>query len=79
MLEMIPFYLIFPNVAGFCGASTYMLSTYILSETIDCVHIIFRAGYPENRIISSATRHISYISLASTGHLKDRRTFTVYV
>ena len=54
MIEMIPFYLIFPNV---------LIHIYT-SETINYVYIIFRAGYPENRIISSANRHHSYISLA---------------
>ena len=64
MMEMIPFYLIFPNVVGFPQTP---FSTYILSETINYVglHIIFRA----NRIISSEIRHHSYISLASTNNI----------
>ena len=64
MMEMIPFYLLFTNVAGFPQTP---FSTYILSETINYVglYIIFRA----NRIISSATRHHSYISLASTNNI----------
>ena len=40
-------------------------STYILSETINYVYIIFHA----NRILSSATSHHSYISLASTNNI----------
>ena len=40
-------------------------STYILSETINYVYIIFLA----NSIISSASRHHSYISLASTNNI----------
>ena len=40
-------------------------STYVLSETINYVYIISRA----NRVISSATRHHSYISLASTNNI----------
>ena len=50
-MEMIPFYLIFPNVvlgggAGFAPQSPF--STYILSETRNYVYIIFCA----NTIIS---------------------------
>ena len=57
MMEMIPFYLIFPNVVGFCGASSPdPSSTYILSETMNYVYMIF----PAKKIISSATRHHSY-------------------
>ena len=66
MMEMIPFYLIFSNVGVWgCEAPQTPLSTYILSETIHYVYTIFRA----NRIISAATRHHSYISLASTNNI----------
>ena len=62
MMEMIPFYLIFPNVVGFLGTP---FSTYILSETRNYVYLIFCA----NTVISSATRHHSNISLASTNNI----------
>ena len=74
MMEMIPFYLIFPNVVGFWGVAAggagglhpkTPFSTYILSETRNYVYIIFCA----NTIISSATRHHSNISLASTNNI----------
>ena len=69
MMEMIPFYLMFPNVVGFLGGgggrTQTPFSTYILSETRNYVYIIFCA----NRIISSATRHHSNISLASTNNI----------
>ena len=63
MMEMIPFYLIFPNVVGFLGAIPF--STYILSETRNYVYIIFCAM----AIISSATRNHSNISLATTKYM----------
>ena len=71
MMEMIPFNLIFPNVVGFWGggggfALQTPFSTYILSETRNYVFIIFSA----NTIISSATRHHSNISLASTNNIR---------
>ena len=71
MMEMIPFYLIFPNVIGFWGGGggasprQTPFSTYILSETRNYVYIIFCA----NAIISSATRHHLNISLASTNNI----------
>ena len=71
MMEMIPFYLIFPNVVGFFGgegggfAPQTPFSIYILSETRNCVYIFFCA----NTIIYSATRHHSNISLASTNKI----------
>ena len=71
MMEMILFYLIFPNVFGFWreGGGGFALqtpfSTYILSETRKYANIIFCA----NTIISSATRHHSNISLASTNNI----------
>ena len=53
MMEMIPFYLIFPNAVGFWeggGLSPQApFSTYILSETRNYVYIFFCA----NTIISS--------------------------
>ena len=55
-------YLIFPNVVGF---QMTPFSTYILSETRNYVYMIFCA----NTIISSATRHDSNISLASTNNI----------
>ena len=67
MMEMNPFYLIFPNVVGFWGGGgpgEGKVSTYILSETKNYVYIIFCA----NTIISSTTRHHSNISLASTNN-----------
>ena len=72
MMEMIPFYLIFPNVVGFWWGFAPPpppprppFSTYVLSETRNYVDIIFCA----NTIISSATRHHSNISLASTNNI----------
>ena len=67
MMEMIQFYLIFPNVVGFWGAfapqSPFFI--YILSATRNYVYIIFCA----NTIVSSAKRHHSNISLASTNNI----------
>ena len=74
MIEMIPFYLIFPKCRWLLGALPLSrpptpISIYVLSETINYVYIIFSA----NKIISSATRHQSYISLNDNiwGILKD--------
>ena len=70
-MEMIPFYLIFPNVVGFLGGGGEVFdpqspfSTYILSATRNYVYIIFCA----NTIVSSATRHHSNIFLASTNNI----------
>ena len=63
MMEMIPFYLIVPNVVGFAPRTPF--STYVLSETRNYVDIIVCA----NTIISSATRPNSNISLASTNNI----------
>ena len=67
MMEMIPFYLIFLNVVGFWGAGPPepLFHIYILSATRNYVYIIFCA----NTIVSSATRHHSNISLASTNNI----------
>ena len=74
MMEMIPFYLIFPNVVGFWGGEVFApplprvpFSTYILSATRNYVYIIFCA----KPIVSSATRHHSNIFLASTNNILD--------
>ena len=55
----------FLGEGGGGGRSKTPFSTYILSETKNYVYIIFRA----NTIISSATRHHSNISLASTNNI----------
>ena len=76
MMEMIPFYVIFPNVVGFCVcvgggggrwgfAPQTPFSTYILSETRNYVYIIFC----DTTIIFSAIRHHSNISLVSTNNI----------
>ena len=72
MMEMIPFFLYFQIslASGGRGGGLRPLqtpfSTYILSETRNYVYIIFCA----NTIISSATRHHSNISLASTNNIR---------
>ena len=72
MMEMITFYLIFPNVVGFrgggvgCGLrSTDPLFHIYTFWNQNYVYIIFCA----NTIISSATRHNLNISLASTNNI----------
>ena len=70
MMEMIPFYSIFPNVVGFWvgGGGDLRPPEPLFHIYIFCnqkLYIIFCA----NTIVSSATRHHSNIFLASTNNI----------